>query len=71
MYKVLFLRVTAIALEMCLLIFCPKLSYGQNIESNQPELTVLIAKALIDVKNGKTITNPEVVPPTVSRVNMV
>jgi imidazolonepropionase-like amidohydrolase len=34
--------------------------HGQAIESNQKELTVLIAKALIDVQNGKTIIDPVV-----------
>ena len=33
-------------------------TYGQTVESNQKELTVLIAKALVDVQNGKTIINP-------------
>ncbi len=34
--------------------------YGQTIGNNQKELTVVIAKALIDVQTGKTIINPVV-----------
>lgn len=33
---------------------------GQGVESTQNKLTVLIAKALIDVQTGKTINNPVV-----------
>jgi imidazolonepropionase-like amidohydrolase len=34
------------------------LLHGQTLDSNQKKLTVVIAKALIDVQNGKTIDNP-------------
>lgn len=44
--------------KICILLFCNTLVYGQVTESNQKELTVLTAKALIDVKNGKTIIDP-------------
>lgn len=49
-----------ILFKMCILLFCNTLMYGQAVESNQIGLTVLIAKALIDVGNGKTIINPVV-----------
>jgi imidazolonepropionase-like amidohydrolase len=47
-------------LNICILLFCNTLMYGQTVENNQKELTVLIAKALIDVQTGRTIINPVV-----------
>ena len=47
-----------IPFTICILLFCNALMYGQALENSQKELTVLIAKALIDVQNGKTINNP-------------
>ena len=44
--------------KILILMFCSTVTYGQAIESEQKELTVLIAKALIDVQNGKTIMDP-------------
>lgn len=41
-----------------IVLFSSTWTYGQTIESNQKELTVLTAKALVDVQNGKTIINP-------------
>lgn len=41
-----------------ILMFCNTFLYGQAIESDSKEVTVLIAKALIDVENGKTIIDP-------------
>jgi imidazolonepropionase-like amidohydrolase len=44
--------------KICIVLFSSTWTYGQTVESNQKELTVLIAKALVDVQNGKTIINP-------------
>jgi imidazolonepropionase-like amidohydrolase len=43
---------------MCILLFCNTWVFGQAVESSQRGLIVVIAKALIDVQNGETITNP-------------
>ncbi|MEP7322326.1 MAG: amidohydrolase family protein [Saprospiraceae bacterium] len=55
-----FLNKKGILLQICFLIFCTTLSYGQSVENNTKGLTVIIAKALVDVQNGKTILNPVV-----------
>lgn len=47
-----------IILKVLILLFFAISTKGQIGESNQEGLTVLIAKALIDVENGETITNP-------------
>ncbi|MEC7262817.1 MAG: amidohydrolase family protein, partial [Bacteroidota bacterium] len=47
-------------LKVCILFFCSISMNGQTVESSQEELTVLTAKALIDVQSGKTINNPVV-----------
>ena len=49
-----------ILFKISVLLFGNTLMYGQVIESNQKELTVVIAKALIDVENGKAVINPVV-----------
>lgn len=49
-----------ILLKILVLLFCNTLIYAQTAENNQTELTVLLAKALIDVQTGKTIINPVV-----------
>src|SRR6478609_3215099 len=47
-----------ILFKISILLFGNTLMYGQALENNQKELTVLTAKAWIDVQNGKTISNP-------------
>lgn len=47
-------------LSLCILLLCYTVLYAQTANNNQKELTVLIAKALIDVQTGKTINNPVV-----------
>ncbi len=43
-----------------LLLLSITLSHGQSVKDNANSLTVLMAKALIDVQNGKTVLNPMV-----------
>src|SRR5687768_12726861 len=50
----------AILLNILILLPGNTFLYGQAAASNQKELTVLTAKTLIDVRNGKTIINPVV-----------
>ncbi|RFS16282.1 amidohydrolase family protein [Emticicia sp. C21] len=41
-----------------ILLLTVTLSYGQSVKDNTNVVTVLMAKALIDVQNGKTVVNP-------------
>jgi N-acetylglucosamine-6-phosphate deacetylase len=49
-----FIVFKGIVLKICILLFCAISINGQTFESNQEALTVLIAKALIEVQNAKT-----------------
>src|SRR6478736_5123939 len=53
-----YVELKVILFKVSILIFSNTLLYGQATESSQKELTVLTAKALIDVQTGKIITNP-------------
>lgn len=46
-----------IALKICICLCCHVSVYGQPPEIDQEELTVLVAKAMIDVRDGKIIPN--------------
>ncbi|MBK8292143.1 MAG: amidohydrolase family protein [Flammeovirgaceae bacterium] len=54
------LTLKLVLLKILVLLFCNTTIYSQTAENNQKELTVLIAKAFIDVQTGKTIMNPVV-----------
>lgn len=59
-YYASFLIKKGIQLQISFLICHATLSYGQSVENKTNGLTVLVAKALVDVQNGKTIMNPVV-----------
>lgn len=50
--------IKGILFKIFILLFGNTLLYGQTVENAQKELTVLFAKGLIDVQNGKTIISP-------------
>lgn len=47
-------------LQACIFMFCSEVAYSQTVDISKSELTVIVAKALIDVETGNTIHGPAI-----------